>query len=63
MKRWTRKDKRPFSNVFICPECKREVYCIHIETGFDGRKTNICDYLYCPRCGMKVERSDYPIER
>ena len=62
-KKWIKLSTARMSERFQCPECFRVCHCKHAETKYDGRRITVCDYKYCPYCGMKILRSDCPVER
>ena len=48
---WIRFHERPKNQKFICPHCNELCFC----HAYDKDKVNICDYAYCPHCGMLVD--------
>lgn len=36
---------------FECSLCHTDAYCVH----YDENKETVCNYKYCPNCGVKME--------
>ena len=51
---WEKIGGTPKSIIFKCPRCKKLVYCIKYVGDHCRKKTNICDYKFCPYCGKKI---------
>ena len=57
MPHWISESSRPKGQVFICSECKKSCNCIKYVGGYH-KKINICDYKYCPYCGVRMKGAD-----
>lgn len=48
--RWI-KVKEGKTYKFECSRCHTDAYCVH----YDENKETVCNYKYCPNCGVKME--------
>lgn len=51
MNNWVSKTTRPKNEIFICPNCKREVMYIDSKARLKkDSRASVCGYIYCPYC-------------
>lgn len=52
---WINISGRTKGQKFMCSACFKECNCISIGSAEKWGERNICDYDYCPRCGLRMQ--------